>query len=233
MKDSDPAPAPSGPARDPPAPQAGAAASEWLRFQRRKDEVHRLHRSVWDIPVLRKRGLLLEGLVRPGARVLDFGAADRGWESKVRAIAPDAEYRSLDADRSTRQDFYRLEDVRGAYDLILMIEVIEHLSFADGLALLPRLRDVLVPGGRLLLTTPNAAHPIQYWRDPTHRTCWHHESLGAALLEAGFTDLRFFRVHHAKLPAFLLVRALARVSIRWLGIDFAGTIAVSAARPAG
>jgi SAM-dependent methyltransferase len=202
----------------------------WLRFHERKSEVHRAHPSVWSIPVLRKRARLLDGLLRPGARVLDIGAGSRTWESKVRAAAPGVEYRSFDQDRGTHQDYHDLAEVEPGFDLVLLIEVLEHLAFEDGLALLERILTLLSPGGRVLLTTPNTAHPTQYWQDPTHRTPWAYDFLGAALLELGYRDLRYFRTFHAKLPRFLAARALARILMGWTGLDYAGTIAVSAAR---
>jgi len=162
--------------------------------------------------------------------VLDFGAGDRGWEKKVRTAAEGVEYRSLDQDPHTPQDYRTLDEVRGPFDLILMIEVIEHLGFEDALSLLPKLREFLAPGGRLLLTTPNTAHPTQYWQDPTHRTAWAYDFLGAVLLELGYQDLRCFRLLNVKLPAFLAARALGSVFHRWAGIDYARTIALSAAR---
>ncbi|MGH9362587.1 MAG: hypothetical protein ACRD2T_11785, partial [Thermoanaerobaculia bacterium] len=123
-------------------PDSGAGPG-WLRFHARKSEVHRLHSTVWSIPVLRKRAPLLDGLLRPGARVLDVGAGGRSWEEKVRAAAPGVEYRSLDQDRGTRQDYYSLDQVEGQFDLVLLVEVIEHLGFEDGLELLGRLRGLL------------------------------------------------------------------------------------------
>jgi SAM-dependent methyltransferase len=162
--------------------------------------------------------------------VLDFGAGDRGWEKKVRAAADRVEYRSLDEDPHTPQDYRSLDEVRGTFDLILLVEVIEHLGFAEGLSLLAKLRELLAPGGRLLLTTPNTAHPTQYWQDPTHRTAWAYDFLGAVCLELGYVDLRCFRLLNAKLPAFVATRALGWVFHRWAGFDYARTIALSAAR---
>jgi hypothetical protein len=110
--------------------------------------------------------------------------------------------------------------------------VIEHLGFEEGLGLLRSLRGLLRPAGRLLLTTPNAAHPTRYWQDPTHRTPWAFDFLGAALLELGYRDLRFTRLHHGSLPQFLLARLWGGLFLRFSGLDYAGTIAVTADRGA-
>ena len=212
------------------APQGGPTGKEWLRFHNRKAEVHRLYPTVWSIPLRRKRASLLQGLIGPRARVLDFGAGGRSWEPRVLQAAPDVEYRSLDRDRDNPHDYYSLEEVEGTFDLILLIEVLEHLTFEEAVPLLARLHGLLKPGGVLLLTTPNAAHPTQYWKDPTHRTAWAHEFLGAVLLDVGFAGIRCFRVHHAKIPRFLAARAMGWILLKWMGVDFAGTIAVAATR---
>ncbi len=49
-----------------------------------------------------------------------------------------------------------LEALPGGYDLILFVEVLEHL-LVNPLLLFREIRDHLAPGGRLFLTTPNVA----------------------------------------------------------------------------
>jgi SAM-dependent methyltransferase len=198
----------------------------WLRFHARKSEVRRRYPKVWNIPLLRKRNRLLDGLVKEGARVLDVGAGDRTWEAKVREAAPGVEYRSYDPDRRTTQDYHVLDEVAGGYDLILLIEVIEHLPFEEGVGLLQKLRHLLVPGGNLLLTTPNTHHPTQYWQDPTHRTPWAYDFLGGVMLELGYEGLRYHRLLHAKRPLFLALRALGRLPHLLFRVVYVRTIAL-------
>lgn len=45
----------------------------------------------------------------------------------------------------------------GTFDLVTMVELVEHLEESESLALLGEARRVLRPGGRLILTTPNYA----------------------------------------------------------------------------
>lgn len=210
--------------------EAPPTESSWLRFHTRKGEIRRRHRSVWSIPLLRKRAPLLKGIVKEGTRVLDVGAGDRGWESKVKAQASGVQYRSCDTDRDTRQDYYSLDEIEETFDLVLLVEVLEHVSFEEGIHLLKRIRGLLAPRGRLLLTTPNTAHPTQYWHDPTHRTAWAYDFLGGVLLELGYVSPDFFRLHHAKWPALQTKRLLGNLFLRWAGLDFAGTLAVIAER---
>ncbi len=113
---------------------------------------------------------------------------DRGHH--LRFNLNDAQYRER-----WRLDF-------GRYDLIVFAEVIEHLFTAPELVL-AYLRELLVPGGQLLLQTPNAAslrkriklalgsNPFERIRldpsNPGHYREYTAHELGQILADAGFT----------------------------------------------
>jgi 2-polyprenyl-3-methyl-5-hydroxy-6-metoxy-1,4-benzoquinol methylase len=109
-------------------------------------------------------------LVTPGSTVLDVGAADgsvarplaargcRVWAIELdasaaanarraceRVIVGDVEQLDLDAALDGQQ-----------FDFILLLDVLEHLR--DPLASLERVRDCLVPGGRVIASIPNITH---------------------------------------------------------------------------
>ncbi len=90
--------------------------------------------------------------------------------------------------------------VGGAFDAILVSEVIEHVAKAD--LFLHEAWRVLAPGGVLLLTTPNlwdvrrigAALTGRQWsghRDPTHINLMQPRRLSRLLSEAGFGQVRW------------------------------------------
>ena len=82
---------------------------------------------------------------------------------------------------------------RGAYDLIAVLDVVEHIE--DDVAALRAMRDCLKPGGRILITVP--AHQ---WLWSAHDVVNHHHrrysktSLGRAITSAGLrhNGLRYF-----------------------------------------
>jgi SAM-dependent methyltransferase len=201
---------------------------DWSRLYAARNSVTRRFPSVWRIPVVKKELSRLGQYVRQGTRVLEVGAGDRRFERKLREACGGFSYRSFDIDRSTQQDFYSLEEIEGEYDLIYAFEVIEHMSPAEGLRLVSRLRQHLAPGGTLVLGTPNLYHPHRYWGDLTHVTPYKYEELGALLVLGGYEIRGFYRLYNA--PALqrafrLTVGALVH---RWLGIDFATTMLVEA-----
>lgn len=107
--------------------------------------------------------------VPPGSRVLDLGAADgsvarvlaaRGCDvtaverdpDGVRALAA-AGLRAVQADLDHDAD---LGLPSGAYDVVLLLDVLEHL--VDPAAVLARATRWLAPGGRVMLSVPHVAH---------------------------------------------------------------------------
>ena len=75
-----------------------------------------------------------------GDRVLDVGAGDRCLEAVLRARVGGLTYQSVDPDPERTHDYRSLEEVQDRHDLITCLEVIEHLSSADAVALLAAAR---------------------------------------------------------------------------------------------
>jgi SAM-dependent methyltransferase len=136
--------------------------------------------------------------VRPhlGRRVLDAGAGVGTFTGlaadgrEVVAVEPDPELLPvLRARFEGRSDVAivegTIEDVSGSFDSIVCLNVLEHI--ADDVGTLRRFRELLEPGGRLLLLVP--AHPSLYGsidRTVEHERRYTKGDLGGKLREAGF-----------------------------------------------
>ncbi len=136
------------------------------------------------LKTFRRRMRLVTRWARPGARVLDVGCAagyfmqvmrDHGHD--ILGVEPSASIakvaqQELGADRvfvglldqAPAERGYRA----GAFDLVTMWDVIEHIP--DPQATLRRVRQLLAPGGRLLLETQNVQ---SRWARLLGRR-WHH-----------------------------------------------------------
>lgn len=106
---------------------------------------------------------------RPAARVLDLGCGDGQLTARAAAVVPGARVLGMDWSRAALDrasgrgvsvvqaelDGVDLPFPDGAFDVVMMNEVVEHLVEVD--RAVAEARRVLTPGGFLLLSTPNLA----------------------------------------------------------------------------
>jgi len=203
----------------------------WSRLFECRKKVASRYPSIWRIPVRKRYHTVLEAVGRDGMQVLEVGAGDRGLERRLLRVWPATSYRSFDIDRERFHDFYRLEDVRGEYDLVCMFEVVEHVRPEQVFSILDRALSVLRPGGLLLVTTPNIFCPPNYLRDATHVTPWCYDELGGIALLSGFEIVDLFRLYHDALLHKLMRRILFFPVHYSLRIDFAKQIMLVARKP--
>ncbi len=81
------------------------------------------------------------------------------------------------------------------YDLITIFSFIEHLKRDEAIELLDNVNRVLVPGGRVIIVTPNADSPFashMRYGDITHEVIYNRGSLSSMLRACGFVNCRAF-----------------------------------------
>ena len=120
---------------------------------------------------------VVEGLVGPGARILDFGS---GVNQVLSGLL-----RARGRECTAFDPLYDIggEALRGRYDVIVLCEVIEHLRDLRGE--LSRLAACLAPNGSMIVRTqcyPAIEQMATWWyaRDPTHINFFLPRSLEAA-----------------------------------------------------
>ena len=154
---------------------------------------------------------LLEAHV-PGRRILDIGSglgyfleagAGRGWRAlgfePSRMACDYARARGLEVEHG----FFTARDARahGPFDVISLSMVLEHVK--DPIGLIEEARGLLVPGGLLLLISPNDFNPLQmslwkslgfkpWWVNPKHHLNYFDLASGRRFLAARRFDL----LHH-------------------------------------
>jgi glycosyltransferase involved in cell wall biosynthesis/ubiquinone/menaquinone biosynthesis C-methylase UbiE len=107
---------------------------------------------------------MLESL--PPSRILDVGCSGGLFAERARTVGhrvTGVDYLEIPGVRDRTDEFYVADlekglpdDVGGPYDVVIAGDIIEHLSRPD--QLLRQLRDVLRPGGQVLLSVPNFGH---------------------------------------------------------------------------
>lgn len=166
---------------------------------------------------------------RSGARILEVGCGTGSnihllqQFGTVDAVEPDDSARALATSRSgvavkggLLPNGVELED--GAYDLIVLLDVLEHIP--DDREALTALRSKLRPNGRILLTVP--AMP---WLWSAHDAAHHHHrrytgSTLLGVLRAGGYSVRYLSYFNTILfPLIVLARGVGKLTGREGGDD--------------
>jgi 2-polyprenyl-3-methyl-5-hydroxy-6-metoxy-1,4-benzoquinol methylase len=107
-------------------------------------------------------------LPKNAAHILEVGAASGATLHWLKTIYPDAETTAVEHNRALASEIDKNADIvivgdvaeamprLKAYDLILLLDVLEHLP--DSLETLRRLTKLLAPGGHVIVSLPNVAH---------------------------------------------------------------------------
>ena len=86
-----------------------------------------------------------------------------------------------------------MEGTERSYDVVFLLDILEHLTRDELFSLLDSVNRRLNPGGRVIITVPNGAGlfgmRIRYG-DLTHENCYTPNSMSQALSTTGFTEVR-------------------------------------------
>jgi ubiquinone/menaquinone biosynthesis C-methylase UbiE len=177
-------------------------------------------------PSFELRSGFLLGEVRPGDRVLDLGCGTGEFtaalaEAGAQPIGLEVAQAALERARARHPGLdFRLVPIDGplplednSFDVVWASEVVEHV--ADTARWLSEARRVLVPGGRLLVTTPShgrlrvALGGVERFSEPLgdHLHLYTKGSLAAVLDEFGFSEVQ---VRAVEGPPLLRRTLLAR-----------------------
>lgn len=205
---------------------------DWSQLIDGRDQIHKRYPQIWDLRLIKRPSWLVQKHLRPGMRILDVGAGDRRMERRIKDTYPDILYESMDIDRKIPHDYYALTDIDKQFDLILLFEVIEHVELEEGVKMLNRISELLVEGGKVIVSTPNIFNPSRFWIDATHKVAYHYEELGGIMLSQGFEVMGIYRTFNASVPKYCLRLTIFYPLHRILNVDFAKSIVVLAQKRA-
>jgi 2-polyprenyl-3-methyl-5-hydroxy-6-metoxy-1,4-benzoquinol methylase len=204
---------------------------DWSQIIFFRDQIHERYPQIWNLKLTKRPFRFIKSHLRPGMRILDVGAGDRRMEQWVNKVAPNSIYKSMDIDHGFPHDYYSLDEIDGEqFDLIMLLEVIEHLELEAGVEVLGRLRELLVQEGKLIISTPNIFHPNRFWQKVTHKVAYSYEELGGILLSKGFEVVGIYRTFSASFLKYLVRTILFYPLHRILNVDFAKSIVILAQR---
>ena len=169
-----------------------------------------------------------------GSHPSDYGAGDQALRQKFLAAGYRGSYETFDVSPEFETTWRDPEAIRGPFGAVLCLEVIEHMSLSEGLALRDRLLSFVQPGGWLVLSTPNPACIISpFSRDETHLQLYPLHDLITWALAAGL-DVEARRVKLLPDRVTLKTRvqmAAQRVICYLTGADRADGLIVISSRP--
>jgi SAM-dependent methyltransferase len=191
--------------------------------------------------------LCRRGWLRPDSSLLDVGSGSGHVVRTIAALLPNITVSCLEPNQDAAA-FLRsknfttlksLDDVRGTFDFISMIEVIEHVP--DPVSVLATLRQRLSPRGLLFCTTPcgelrNGSRTTNAYDTPEHVGFFTERSLALAFARAGFTTCEFTRI--AQLYPYpsalhcLVQETIGRLKDRLYGYSHLVCLARSVPKPA-
>ena len=200
--------------------------TEWSSLFSYRDKIHKTYREVWDIPLIKKRSHLLRGILRDGMTLLDIGAGMKGMKAEIENIGIKLTYKSMDVDRSNQHDYYDVASINETFDVIIMFEVIEHMSLQEGLDLMKKLHSIMNERGIIVLSTPNIFNPSRFMRDATHQTFYAYDELCGLLNIANFNIKELYRSYNDAFHRYFLKVYMLGWLFRLLGIDYAYSIFV-------
>lgn len=99
---------------------------------------------------------------------------------------------------------YLQENSLEKYDIVILMDVLEHLELTYSIDLLRQINNSLNPGGKLIIQVPNGLSPMKpiFFGDVTHVRAFTVNSMSQILRMGGFNAFKNFRipplVHNAK-----------------------------------
>lgn len=201
----------------------------WSLLHEYRNKIRKQIPDFWKIKIIKNE---LEGIlkvVKDEDKILEIGASKRYLEKALRKQRPNIFYKSLDIDKRLPQDYYSLNDIKEQFDVVIMIEVIEHLILEEGIKLLKKIREFLKENGKLVLTTPNIYHPTRFF-DASHKVPYRYDEIGGILLFLGFKNIRVYRLFNDDFFRRLFRLYIGKYLHKFLDVDFALSILVTANR---
>jgi hypothetical protein len=140
-------------------------------------------------------GQTIKKLIEKKGSVLEIGSGNNALQKKIRDAGYQGIFHTMDIETKFPHDFHSLDEIKERYDVILMLELIEHMPLDFFFSYLDFVEKHLKSEGTLVISTPNTAHLNQIWKgDMTHMRPFPLRDL-FSLLTARDYSTQMYKVH--------------------------------------
>jgi len=199
------------------------AGMSWLQFARKRSVAGAPWSSIWKLRALRCIHDLATQNQLPAKSLLDVGATDRVHEPLVRQRWPGVIYKSFDIDRTNKHDYHDFAEIDRQFDLVTILEVLEHVSPKVAVELMAQCYKACRRGGHVLVSVPNVYTPGAQleW---THISALHYIDLLGLISWSGFEVVDAARVFSAGRMRRFVHQGIMHPLHRLLGLDYAQSV---------
>lgn len=170
-----------------------------------------------------------------GGNVLDIGAGNAHALKQVLGGALlEGRYYSLDTDPQGQFDFSSVQEIPRdlTFSLIVANQVFEHLTIDMSLEVMAHAVVHLKPGGKLIATVPNNAHPTRFASNITHITYWGNHHSFYMLFRAAGLEVEKMARYSKRHPRGPIERLVARYVSRIYTMDWCDSLFAMATKHA-
>lgn len=130
-------------------------------------------------------------------KILDIGAGNKNLEKVIKLMDVNFDYKSLDISKNIKHDYTDIYSINEKFDIIFMLELIEHLPLDLALEYFTKVYEILNENGMLIISTPNIDHINQLWKqDITHIHQYPAKDIYSILRMLGFAeDIIIYRIN--------------------------------------
>ena len=202
--------------------------SSWSQLTQWRAECNQRFGTIHDLPLLTPYEEI-QSLASQDKPMLDIGAGvHKPLQSAM--LLPDDQYFSMDTDPSGDFDFRSFAEMPSElrFSRIVANQVLEHLTVADAFEMLRSARDHLLERGHLILTVPNASHPVRQWGDATHLTAWPMFDLYSIVRNADFYVVNMARYNKVPLTRNPFERVVVNIVCKAFRVDWCDSLMIVA-----
>lgn len=200
----------------------------WIKLKEKRETLKKVFSSnILKIPLIygTKKKIIMRLLENEkNKKLLDIGAGTKFLENFC--LEKNIIYKSMDINTSIYYDYYSMDEINENFNIILLLDVIEHLSLQEGFSLLLKCYKILLNKGKIIITIPNIYHPNAIFSDCTHKTFYSWYDLAALVSIAGFKNLKIYRVSSKTKITHKVFSFLLMPFLRFLNIDYASGILI-------